>query len=140
MAIDTKRERYAIAGLKPPFPAFLPVADSSIAVEDRLQLICCYYFSAPVPAGAVTTAQKRFSLIGLGLAAPSVLPQPDSTFDEDEDRRQLTYQYAFDLAPSQAIRQDIIVGDGAIARKKRAPRDYSQSNVVIITTSQYKIL
>lgn len=45
---------------------------------------------------AVITAKKRFSLIGLALPVPSMLPTPSGSFDAN-DRAQLMFLYAMML-------------------------------------------
>lgn len=52
---------------------------------------------------AVDTANKRYSVIGLGIPVPSLLPVPDGSIT-DEDKLHLIYLYSGISAQVAAIR------------------------------------
>lgn len=131
MAIDSANDRFSLVGLGSPLPRLLSVPADGVTASDRRTLI--YGFPPYVLSGGeVTGVQKRWSLIALAFPAGRVIPPPDGTFENPKDRRHLEFLYANDFAPAPPPPPDILTG--LVKRKKRKPRDYSQSNVVIMTT------
>jgi len=59
---------------------------------------------------AIDTRDKRFSLVGFGSPVPRILPNPDASFANANDRAMLEYLYHGTLTAAVALKEVLFKG------------------------------